>query len=281
MATSNLSITRLLRGASFCLLLISSLLCHASQMLVVPPLGAMEPPQIALFYEKALLLALAKTAPNFPTQHYQLTYYPRMVGRERYRLLLKQGDIDVLWSSSNQQREQEFAAVKFNLLRGINEYRRLLIRAADQEKFDQVTTLEDLQQFKIGSGTHWSDTKVYQFNNLPLVTAYAYEPMFRMLAAKRFDYMARSLQEVDKEFNDHKQLGLAIEKNLLIHYPQPIYFFLNHNNEALAKRIEQGLKLAQADGSLDELFRSIDSFRTAEEQLQQLKLRVIELQRED
>lgn len=274
---------KLVRVAGLCLLLIASSLSNASKpkVLTIPPLGALEPPETTIFYEQALLLALAKTTPEFSEPDYQLAYYPRIVGRERYRLLLKRGDIDVIWSSSNQQREQEFVAVKFNLLRGINEYRRLLIRADDQEKFDRVKNLEDLQQFKIGSGTHWSDTTVYEFNNLPLVTAYAYSSMFRMLAAKRFDYMARSLQEVDKELNDHQQLGLAIEKNLLIHYPQPIYFFLKRDNSALAERIEKGLKLAQADGSLNALFRSIAPFRAAEEQLQQLKLRVIELQRED
>lgn len=274
---------QLVRVVGLYLLLIASSLCDAGtpKVLTIPPLGAFEPPETTVFYEQALLLALTKTTAQASELDYQLAYYPRIVGRERYRLLLKRGDIDVIWSSSNQHREQEFAAVKFNLLRGVNEYRRLLIRADDQKRFDRVKNLEDLRQFKIGSGTHWSDTKVYQFNGLPLVTAYSYEPMFRMLAAKRFDYMARSLQEVDKELHEHQQLGLAIEKNLLIHYPQPIYFFLKRDNSALAERIERGLKLAQADGSLDELFRSIAPFRAAEEQLQQLKLRVIELQREN
>lgn len=134
-----------------------------------------------------------------------------------------------------------------------------------------------MQQLKIGSGTHWSDTEVYRFNGLPLVTSYSYTSMFRMLDVKRFDYMARSIQEVNYELEHYGKLGLAIEKNLVIHYPQPIYFFVNNNNPALAERIQRGLEIARDDGSLDALFLDIPNFRQAWEQLQQLNRKVIEL----
>ena len=243
--------------------------------LVLPKTGSVEPEETGRFYEQALRLALMKTG-SAPDQ-IQINHYPNAVGRERSRLLVKQGLIDVIWSSSNKKREQELTPVKFNLIRGINEYRLLLIRADDQSRFDQVNTLTDLRQLKIGSGTHWSDTEVYRFNALPLVTSYSYEPMFRMLGAKRFDYMARSIQEVNYEIEHYGKLGLAIEKNLVIHYPQPIYFFLNKKNADLAARIERGLEIAQADGSLDEIFFSIATFRQAWEQLQQLERKKIEL----
>ena len=252
--------------------------------LVIPAPGSLEPEATGIYYEKVLTLALSKTAtlPEItPAPVYKITYHPHVVGRERFRLLVKQGVVDVIWSSSNQQREEEFIPVKFNLLRGINEYRVLLIRADEQHRFDQVKTLEDLRRFKIGSGIHWSDTQVYNFNGLPMVTSYAYDTMFRMLAAKRFDYMARSLQEVGYELKQYGKLGLTVEKNLLIHYPQPIYFFLNKKHKALATRIEQGLLLAQADGSLDELFASIPGFKAAAEKIRHIDRRVIELQRED
>ncbi|HTF96346.1 MAG TPA: transporter substrate-binding domain-containing protein [Cellvibrio sp.] len=264
-------------------------LCHAAQPipLIIPPLGSMEPETTGIYYEKLLQLALDKTAtpPDSPEAinevEYKITHYNQALGRERYRLLVKQGAVDLMWSSSNKEREQELVPVKVNLLRGINEYRVLLIRADDQARFDKVKTLMDLQKFKIGTGLHWSDTQVYNFNDLPMVTSYAFDNMFRMLALKRFDYMARSLQEIEHELKVYGDLGLVMEKNLLIHYPQPIYFFLNKKHHALAKRIERGLSVAQQDGSLDELFYSFPNFRSAEEKIRHLDRRVIELQRQD
>ncbi|WP_062059129.1 substrate-binding periplasmic protein [Cellvibrio sp. OA-2007] len=244
--------------------------------LTLPKTASLEPEATSHFYEQALLLALEKT--RQANEQIHIYYHSANVNRERSRLLVKQGVLDIIWSSSNKKREQELTPVKFNLIRGINEYRLLLIRADDQSRFDQVKTLADLQQFKIGSGIHWSDTEVYRFNGLPLVTSYAYESMFRMLGLRRFDYMARSIQEINYEIEQYGKLGLAIEKNLVIHYPQPIYFFVNNNNPALAKRIQQGLELAREDGSLDALFLSIPNFRQAWEQLQQLNRKMIELQ---
>jgi hypothetical protein len=263
------------------LLLVAGPWCQAQPIpLVIPPPGSMEPAATGIYYEKVLQLALDKSAET-AQEKYQIIHHNQVVGRERYRLLLKQGVVDIIWSSSNKTREEELIPVRFNLLRGINEYRVLLIRADDQVRFSEVRNLADLRQFKVGSGIHWSDTEVYKFNGLPIVTTYSFDAMFRMLAVKRFDYMARSLQEIDYELEKYRDLGLIAEKNLLIHYPQPIYFFLNKKHPELAKRIEQGLLIAQQDGSLDELFQSIPNFRAAEEKIRHIDRRIIELRRED
>jgi hypothetical protein len=261
-----------------CFYLVSSALhAHGENLhLVLPYKNTLEPNTTEGFYIAALQLALHKTAAA--DEQIELSFYDREVRRERARLLVSKGVLDVVWSSSNPEREDEFAAVKFNLLRGINEYRVLLIRAEDQARFDQINNLQDLQQLKIGTGTHWSDTAVYRFNNLPLVKSYSYEPMFRMLKLKRFDYMARSLQEIQDEVKRFEKLGLATEQHLVIYYPQPIYFFLNKNDQALAERIKRGLEIAQQDGSLDALFFDIPHFRQAWETMQSLDRKVIQLQ---
>ncbi|MEN0037137.1 MAG: hypothetical protein AAGC78_08715 [Cellvibrio sp.] len=241
--------------------------------LTLPKAGSLEPDTTSRFYEEALHLALTKTSDGL--EQIQLDHHTIAVNRERARLLVKQGVLDIVWGSSNKKREEELIPVKFSLIRGINEYRLLLIRAADQPLFDEVKTAVDLQKFKIGTGTQWSDTEIYRFNGLPLVTSYAYKPMFRMLKLKRFDYMARGLQEVESDLRNYGHLDLAVEKNLAIHYPQPIYFFVN--DSGLAERIQQGLELAQQDGSLDALFFSIPNFRDAWERLQKIERHLIEL----
>lgn len=272
--------TEAMRYAALCFFLslasISACSWAGNLHIVLPQKNSLEPEVTGRFYVQALQLALHKTAA--PDERIQITHYEKEVARERARLLVQKGTLDVVWSSSSPKREAEFATVKFNLLRGINEYRLLVIRADEQTRFDNIKTLSDLQQFKIGTGTHWSDTEIYRFNGLPLVKSYSYEPMFRMLKLKRFDYMARSLQEVQDDTERYEKLGLAIEKNLAIHYSQPIYFFLNKNNAELAERIKKGLEIAQQDGSLDALFFDIPNFRQAWEMMQALDRNVIELQ---
>ncbi len=77
-----------------------------------------------------------------------------------------------------------------------------------------------------------------------------------MTAYKRFDLFPRGINEIFSEFALHSKENptLAIEKNLLIYYPWPYYFFFNKDDDALKKRIELGLRKMIKDGSFDAIF---------------------------
>jgi ABC-type amino acid transport substrate-binding protein len=79
-----------------------------------------------------------------------------------------------------------------------------------------------------------------------------------MLAANRFDAFPRGLNEARRELDERKQNypQLAIEKSRALYFPYPVYFWVNKNNVALAKRIELGLNRSLADGSFRKLFES-------------------------
>jgi hypothetical protein len=241
-------------------LLLSLPASYASEplKLIIPLPGSIEPKETSDYYEQLLRLALSKQGIATDIQ-----YHNQQLGRERWRMLVANNEVDIIWSTSNAEREQQLLAIKFNLLKGINEHRLLLIRAEDQPKFDQVQSLQELHKFRIGSGTHWSDTEIYHYNGFQPVTGWNFESLFRMLAAKRFDFMARGLQEIEQEYKTHAAMGLAIEQHLMLHYSQPIYFFVNHQNKQLAQQLAAGLKKAQADGSMDLLFASFPRFKTA------------------
>ena len=65
------------------------------------------------------------------------------------------------------------------------------------------------------------------------------------------------LYEVWDEQRAHPEQEFMIEDSLMLHYPAPIYFFVNKKNTLLASRIERGLRIAMNDGSFDQLFFSI------------------------
>lgn len=250
------------RSALLALALLWTAAVQAQLGLRIPDPSQMEPPAVAGYYPAALRLALEKTATAKPVAPFVVADQPGM-SRERYRLMLTEGEIDVLWSSTTPEREALYEPVRFNLLKGVNEYRVLLVRRSDLARFESVRSLADLQALTAGAGLHWSDAKVLRTNGLRVVTAANHESLFRMLAGRRFDFMARSLAEAQGDVLAYPELDLALEPRLLLQYQQPIYFFVGKGNRALAERIRRGLALAEADGSLDRLFFSTPALRDA------------------
>ncbi len=272
---------KLMHGPNFALhLFLCSLpACTAAAeqlTLTIPKPDVFEPATTGPFYEAALRLALQKTAS--PGETLNIRYYDTYVGRERLRVLVSKGEPDLMWSSSTPEREAQLLPVKFNLIKGINEYRYLMVRAEDLPKYAQVKTLEQLRQFSVGAGVHWSDAKILRNSGFQVVTSWSHFSLYRMLAAGRFDFMARAYNEIETELKTYPEYQLAREPHLIIHYPQPIYFFVSKNNQALARRIQNGLELAQLDGSYDKLFFSLPEFKQAWEHTQQLDKQIIYLE---
>lgn len=245
---------------SLLVLLCSNNSSNAQTAITIPSSPYHTPAYANYYYEEVLRLALTKTESTYGKTDIQ--FYPLVMGRERQRALLKSnGGIDVIWSTSNHVRETQLLAIKVNLLRDLSNYKILLIRKEDKEQFATVKSLSDLRKFKAGTGSHWQDTQVLQKNEMPLMTSWDYEPMFKMLAAKRFDYIIRGSQEIWAEVEQHQGLHLAAEDTLLIHYDLPVYFFVSPTNLQLAERIKIGLELAEKDGSFKKLFFSMPAFK--------------------
>ena len=161
----------------------------------------------------------------------------------------------MIWNPTSAEKEKQFAAIKVELRKNMLGYRVALIRREDQEKFNHVRTAADLRAFAVGQGAGWNDNTVYQSSGIPLVTG-QYGQLFQMLAAKRFDLLPRSVIEISPELLVARQISpdLVVEKNLLIYYPMPYYFFVNKRDTALKTRLETGLNMMQKDGSLEAIF---------------------------
>lgn len=239
-----------------------------SQTLVIPAPEALDSNgRPSDYFESLLKLAFNKTAEE---GEIRFEYFPHRPQKERIRkMLIQQQGVDLIWSSSTPKREEEMLAIKINLLKGINEYRLLLIREEDQVEFDKIKSLDDLKKFRLGTGIHWSDTTIFKQNQFNCFITGDYKNMFSALRRKRFDFMARGIHEIPSEMETYKDLKLATENHLLLHYPQPIYFFVHKSNTKLADRITRGLETALKDGSFDQLFMESPNFRKALEDVNQ------------
>ncbi|MBQ1783557.1 MAG: diguanylate cyclase [Gammaproteobacteria bacterium] len=224
---------------------------------------------IALFCSRALAATISHNLATEPKEAYVLgalklalaysgtdTFVPTSTFLEQGRLVeeLKSGAISVMWAGTQPQYEEELRPIHFPVLKGLLGYRIFIIRAGDQHRFSQVNTFDQLKRLTAGQGAFWADTEILRSAGIPVITSVKYPGLFHMLDGGRFDYFPRGAHEPWSELVNNRTLPLEVEKELCVYYPLPMYFFVARNNEALAKRIEDGLEQALTDGSFDRYF---------------------------
>ena len=165
------------------------------------------------------------------------------------------GRLEMFWNSSNAEKEAMFTPIRIPLYKGLLGNRIFIIHKDNQYKFDNIKTLEDLKKITIGQGKTWADTKILESNGLNVVKANKYQSLFLMVDGGRFDAFSRGVHEPFGELASHPELkDLTVEKHLMLVYRMPFYLFVSKENKALAKDVENGLNLAIADGSFDQVF---------------------------
>ena len=255
-------------------LLLSGLATAAPLRVSIPRFDPQNPN--AAYFPKLLTLALEKTLETDGPFELIQTRQPLPSLRQSAEVK-NQGAINIFWESSNSQRETDLLPIRISLLRNLHDYRVLLIRAEDAQRYAQIRTLDDLRSMTAGAALNWPSSEALRFNKLPVVTTVEYGNLFRMLRAKRFDYILRGVHSGYNEEREHASAGLIVEPTLLLRYPGRFYFFVNKSNTALADRVERGLRIALKDGSFDKLFQSVGDFRQSESEIKSGRRRVIEL----
>ena len=231
-----------------------------------------DPEEPVFYYQQVLRLALEKTRQtdgdfrlHFSTQFYSL-------GRAT-QMLVNNQNADVMWASVTAERAEFMQLIDYDLLRGLSNYRVLIIKADKQKRFSSIKTFRQFKRLTSGSGSNWTSTQILKMNGIKVSTATEYGLVLKMLAAGRFDYISRGLHEAQSDIalSDALGLNLAIESSILLQYQHPIAysFYVNKQNTALADRLHRGLKLAEEDGSLFAAFSSMKLLRDASQFINQ------------
>lgn len=203
-------------------------------------------------YPIALLqLALTKVG---VTAELQSSAEPMSKSRALQRLKSGNG-IDVVWTMTSVEREEQYLPVRVPIYRGLGSYRVLLIQHQKQQLFSQLKNNKAMQQRLFAQVHDWVDTEILRHNKFSILAVSQYENLFQMLLKGRVDAIPRGVLEIEAEADSYQQQGLVIESDWLIYYPGAVYFFVEKNNTELGAQIEQGLRLAIADGSFLALFQ--------------------------
>ncbi len=168
--------------------------------------------------------------------------------------MVVENQLDICWYATTNEFEDRMLPIRIPMYRGLLGYRILMIKKGTQSKFDGITTIEDLKRVSLGSGRFWADTDVLTANKLTVTRVLKYESLFFMLDGGRFDAFPRGAHEPWSEMKKYPQMDFEVEKNILLVYPNPFYFFVNKSNAELARNVEKGLRIAIEDGSFEQYF---------------------------
>jgi Bacterial extracellular solute-binding proteins, family 3 len=171
---------------------------------------------------------------------------------ERNIQMLEDGTLDVLWYTATKENEERMRPIRVCLFKGLLGYRVLMIAKGNQYRFDNIKNIEDLRKISLGQGRFWADTVILKENHLKVVEVTKHVSLFFMLEGDRYDGFPRGIHEPWEEIKRWSNFEFEVEKNLLLVYHNPYYFFVNKNNSELAQDIEKGFDIAIEDGSFDQ-----------------------------
>jgi len=215
------------------------------------------PSQRDLYTLEVLTQALERTRGTYG----DFTLAPSPAMHEKYRpSALEHGDegINISVFPAKAGLSDKVIPVRIPIHRGLIGYRVLTIRAADQPRFDRVRGAADLKTFRFGLLGPWDDVEILQHDGLRVETGPSQEGLFHMLDARRCDALSNAVPPAARLFDRYSPAypAMAIEKQLLLHYPMPLYFWFRNSEDGRqrAERVRAGLLSMVRDGTLKALF---------------------------
>lgn len=145
----------------------------------------------------------------------------------------------------------ELTYINFPIELGIIGYRVCFVNPLVKDKVKQAKTLADLLPYSMGQGVGWADIDILRHNGFTVTEVSNYTSLFKMVAGGRYDLLCRGANELMMEYEQYKHIGnLTYDDSFALVYRLPRFFYLSNKNIALKQRVEEGLKIAYADGSL-------------------------------
>ncbi len=163
--------------------------------------------------------------------------------------LLNKGFVDLIWTATDKEIEQQVLPVRIPLVMGMLGYRVAMTHSDNLYKFESI---EDLKYYTACQVRYWTDVDILDHNKFNVVATGSYENTFQLTHKKRCDYFPRAIFEAYPELEASKKRfpGLAIFDDVLLYYPFPFYAFTSHDNKKLNGMLYDGLKQLAYSGEM-------------------------------
>jgi len=209
------------------------------------------------YYLELLRLVLSKNQHLYPKSKLVFISSKGVAGGKEI-VLLKRDVVDIIWSGIDAELELNYLPIRFPLFRGLLGYRTLLITQENKDKFLNIKSPEQLKKLVACHGAHWVDSDILESNGYLVARFETANLMLKMLVNKRCDYFPRAIFESVIEQKEAIQdfPNIILMDDIILHYDFGMFYFVEKNNLALAKRLKHGLMTALSDGSLMELMKS-------------------------
>ncbi|MCL1144214.1 hypothetical protein [Shewanella gaetbuli] len=201
-----------------------------------------------VYYQDLLVKILQNTEAEYGPM--KVETFDMNVSQSRGLQLLDSDVLDVFWAGTSQVREQQYGAIPIPLVGGLLGLRVPVIRQQNLALFESITEAEQLKKLKACQGSQWPDSDILAHNGYTLERVISFNLMYSMLRQGRCDYFPRGVNEVYAELTAPSNQSLIAYEGLLLHYPLPIYFFVNKQKTELHQRLTLGLTRLVEQGEL-------------------------------
>lgn len=206
-----------------------------------------------------LQLALEKSGATSP--HYHIETAPDMnearalksIQEKAYPLAIRRFE-----ARETLLNDKSLVVVRFPVYLGVMGYRVCYVNAKNAVAFGATENIEDLQKFKYGFVEGWRDVEIYKHNKYKVRESVSVSSLYKQLSVNRVDVVCRAVIELALEHKTVDELGnIVLDDSKLFLYHMPFFFFMHKDNQAIAKKIEQGLINAYEDGSYQKLWEEL------------------------
>ena len=247
-------ISRVYAVVGICLLLPVLTLAQVTEVHYLPPSDELD--LIKTYNNDLLKLALEKTKTKYGD--YRIVPSERqLTQREALKSLNNTQLAVVVPTMTDRYREQVFIPVRVPLYKGLFGVRLMMINNSDADRLNSISDVAQAKNYTFGQGFDWPDTNVLKHNGYTVAEYRAKDELFEALYKGEYDFFPRSVAEIWQELEENRELKFGVADGFYFYYPTAVYFFVAKNMKGaeLSKRLTEGLEMAIADGSFDEIFQ--------------------------
>jgi len=151
----------------------------------------------------------------------------------------------------------KFGFVAFPVDLGVSSYRTFFVSPKNFSRLNNLKQLKQLKDLSIVTQAGSQEGRILSAHGFKVKQASNYEGLFKMVAKNRVDLFPRGIHEILAEYNFRISNPYLIPDNsVVLHIDLPRFFVTHRSNTKAIERIQTGIEMAYADGSLLALFKA-------------------------